>query len=439
MTTAATAGETSPEYLGMSDEDFSKMNAPAAPVAAAVVEEPKVEELPVAEVAAEVPVKTAEELAAGDEPLTDKEKAAAKDDVEDNDPPDEVVIAGSEKTVNGKVVKEAVVVPAKEQTPAEKAAAAALAAKPVVVVPPVVAKTDAEKAAEAAAAEAAEPVDYEKFFKKVMTPFKANGRNIELKTPDEAIRLMQMGAGYGRKIQELQPHLKVLRMLEKNDLLDEGKLSLLIDVNSKNPEAIKKIIKDSGIDPLDLNMEDNVSYKPTNHSVSDKEMAFNEAVKVVTDHETGNETLKTINQTWDQESKSALFDQPALLGVIQSQRDNGLYDQIAAEIDRQKLFGTIPQSTPFLQAYQLAGDHLKATNGFKNAPKADVQIQTQVVETPATVIATRVAAPKAQVANGAKAAAASPTKTSGTRKAATAVNPLEMADDDFIKQFNGRL
>ena len=83
------------------------------------------------------------------------------------------------------------------------------------------------------------PVDYEAFFKQVMAPFKANGRTIELKSPDEAIRLMQMGAGYGRKIQDLQPHLKVLRMLEKNELLDENKLSFLIDVNAKNPEAIK--------------------------------------------------------------------------------------------------------------------------------------------------------------------------------------------------------
>ena len=51
---------------------------------------------------------------------------------------------------------------------------------------------------------------------------------------------MQMGAGYGRKLQDMQPHLKTLRMLEKNNLLDEGKLSYLIDLDQKNPDAIKK-------------------------------------------------------------------------------------------------------------------------------------------------------------------------------------------------------
>lgn len=289
------------------------------------------------------------------------------------------------------------------------------------------------------------PVDYEAFFKQVMTPFKANGRMIELKTPEEAIRLMQMGAGYGRKIQDLQPHLKVLRMLEKNELLDEGKLSFLIDINQKNPDAIKKIIKDSGIDPLDLNIGDNVSYSPNNHAVSDQEVAFTQALKDLQDAETGQETLRTINQTWDKESKSLLWEQPQILQVIQTQRENGLYDQIAAEVDRQKLLGTIPANTPFLQAYKAAGDHLVATNGFKpvegaNPPGQAPQIQTQQNSgSQPQVIATRTAAPKPQVSNGDKAAAASLTKTTTTRRGTATVNPLEMADDDFMKQFANRL
>jgi hypothetical protein len=265
-----------------------------------------------------------------------------------------------------------------------------------------------------------------------MTPFKANGREIKLATPEEAVRLMQMGAGYGRKIQDLQPHLKVLRMLEKNDLLSEDKLSFLIDVNQKNPDAIKKIIKDSGIDPLDLNIEDNVTYSPKSHAVSDKEMAFQEALSDIQGHDTGQDTLRIINQSWDQESKSVLWQSPQILGVIQSQRENGIYDQIVAEIDRQKLLGHIPHATPFLAAYKAAGDHLQANNGFK--------IQEQPGGTPQPqVIATRTAAPKAQVQNGDKASAAAQTKTVSSNKAGITVNPLEMADDEFLKQFKGRL
>jgi hypothetical protein len=282
---------------------------------------------------------------------------------------------------------------------------------------------------------AEESVDYEGFFKQVMTPFKANGKTIEIKTPEEAVRLMQMGAGYGRKIQDMQPHLKVLRMLEKNGLLDESKLSFLIDLNDKKPEAIKKLIKDGGIDPLDLNPDDKVTYVPTNHAVSDKEVVFHQAIADVQQLPGGHATLQHINQTWDEESKGLLWEEPEIFGVIQTQRENGVYEQILAEIDRQKLLGHIKHSTPFLQAYKVAGDHLVKTNGFKapiqNQPGNGTTQQPQV-------IATRTATPKSQAQNGDKAAAASPTKVAPASKPNLTVNPLEMADDDFMKQFNGR-
>ncbi|ESX17874.1 hypothetical protein X766_15870 [Mesorhizobium sp. LSJC255A00] len=433
--------EAQKDYLGMSDEDFLKAPMPvveageqaeaadqgATPGSEAAQTDAEKEAAAVAAAAAET--QKNEELAKGDDDDAGKENADGDDDAE--------TIAAAEKL---KADEEAKAKANEGKTPeqiAAEAEAARVAAEAEKEKKP---QTDAEKAAAAAAEKAAKPVDYQAFFKQVMTPFKANGRTIELKTPEEAIRLMQMGAGYGRKIQDLQPHLKAMRMLEKNGLLDEGKLSFLIDINDKNPEAIKKIIKDSGIDPLDLNIADNVSYIPKNHSVSDQEMAFKDALSDIQSHEGGQETLQEINQKWDQESKSALWAEPALLAVIQSQRDNGVYDQIAAEIDRQKLLGAIPNSTPFLKAYKLAGDHLQATNGFKLPAGQAEQIQKQPGDTQQPqVIAVRPANVKAPVANGDKAAAASPTKTETQRKAKSTVNPLEMADDEFLKQFNGRL
>lgn len=294
------------------------------------------------------------------------------------------------------------------------------------------------------------PVDYQAFYKEVMKPFKANGREIKLNSPDEAIRLMQMGAGFGRKLQDLQPYLKTVRMLEKNGLLDEGKLSFLIDVNQKNPDAIKKLLKDSGIDPLDLNMEDNAEYKPRNHGVTDAEMAFQDALQDVQSHPTGKETIRHINKAWDQESKSLLWESPGLLKVIQSQRETGVYDQISAEIDRQKMLGDIPPNTPFIRAYKMAGDTLVRNAGL-TPPSDDGQPQNalpgaggqpslvQSFQQPQPrVLATRASAPKAQAANNDKARAAA-TPQSTPRKSAQNINPLEMADEDFLKQFEGRL
>ena len=286
------------------------------------------------------------------------------------------------------------------------------------------------------------------FYDQVMKPFKANGREIKLRNPDEAIRLMQMGAGYGRKLQDMQPHLKTLRMLEKNNLLDEGKLSYLIDLDQKNPEAIKKLIKDAGIDPLDINMDDNPNYRPTNHSVSDTEVAFSEALKDVATQPGGRETIQQINSTWDKTSKEAIWAQPELLRIIQSQKENGLFDQISAEMERKKVLGEIAPNTPFLEAYKIAGDALASSNslilpGSEQQPEpkpanATPAAQPKVDPNAGRVLGTRAAAPKSGVSPNDKAkAAASP--QSSSRKAKETVNPLDMADDEFLKQFNGRI
>ena len=286
------------------------------------------------------------------------------------------------------------------------------------------------------------------FYTKVMTPFKANSRKVTLRSPEEAIRLMQMGAGAGRKVMELQPHLKTIEMLKKNNLLDENKLSYLIDLDKKNPEAIKKLIKDSGIDPLDLNMEDNADYKPTNHSVSDADFAFTEALRDVTSKEGGRETIQTFRQTWDQKSQDFLYAHPETLALIQSQRENGIYAQIAEEIEHQRDLGEIGPNVPFLEAYRLAGDKLAKANALvlKDAGTATTPqpvatatpAQGGNVQQPGRVLGTRTAAPKTAIANNEQAkAAGSPTASS--RKAKETVNPLDMADDEFLKQFNGRI
>jgi hypothetical protein len=176
----------------------------------------------------------------------------------------------------------------------------------------------------------------------VPTSFKANGKTIELKNEQEALALMQMGANYTKKLQELQPHRKMLMMLENNGLLNEGKLSFLIDLEKKNPEAIKKLIKDAGIDPLEIDTSVDSAYRPGDHSVTDQEEQFRTVISDIATDEAGKETVLKI-QSWDQTSKDAVWAQPEIMRVIHEQRENGVYDIITTEMERRKTLGTIPQ------------------------------------------------------------------------------------------------
>ena len=286
----------------------------------------------------------------------------------------------------------------------------------------------------AAAPAQTEAVNYEDAYKKIMAPFKANGKMVEVRSPEEAVALMQMGANYTRRMQEIAPHRKVLLMLENNNLLDEGKLSYLIDLDKKNPEAIKKLVKDAGIDPLDIDTSAEPAYREGNHRVSDAEAAFRVVLDDLSSNENGKQTLQVINSTWDQASKELLWENPGVMNIINQQREIGVYDRILAEVDRRRTLGQIPGNKPFLKAYQEVGQEMAAANAFGDI----VQPAQQQQREPATPVASRAAVPKPAVVNGEKANAAAPTKAVA-KPAKVVVNPLAMADDDFLKQFQGRL
>ena len=267
-------------------------------------------------------------------------------------------------------------------------------------------------------------VDYKVTHEQIMAPFKANGKTMQVKSVEEAIQLMQMGANYTRKMQELQPHRKTLLMLENNGLLDEGKLSFLIDLDKKNPEAIKKLLQDAKIDPLDVDLEKESTYQEGNHKVSDEEAQFRLVLDELNSNPVGRETLQTINSTWDQASKEVLWKQPEVMNTIYQQRENGVYARITAEIDRRRTLGVIQVGVPFLEAYRVVGDELHKAGAFNDLfkPKA----------TAVAPVATRAAMPKPTGLDPKAEAAAvhrgSPSKTT---------SPLEAmqkaSDDEFLK------
>lgn len=363
-------------FLSMSDDDFLKESPPA------VDKEESTQTPPVTEPVVETVVETPEVK----EPVVE----ATDDPVVEKDQDDPTVVAVQEKV----------------EPTAEELAAQAEAAK----------KTPAD--------EAAPVIDYKAEYERLMKPLKANGKDIELRTPDELVKLAQQGANYTQKMQALAPHRKILLMLQNNGLLDEGKLNTLIDLDKKNPEAIKQLMLDAGINPLDLDPELKPQYQPGNHTVTDQEANFNAVLDNHKYNDEGRATLAICN-TWDQASKDLLWTNPEIIDTMHEQRTSGVYDLIANEVERQKMLGSIPTHTPFLEAYKLVGDQMVAG-------------KAATVQTAPVPVARRAAAPTAEVANNAKANAAAAPRTTA-KSAKTVVNPLAMSDEDFMKQFANRL
>ena len=267
-------------------------------------------------------------------------------------------------------------------------------------------------------------IDYEALYKKMMAPFKANGKMIQANTPEEAITLMQHGANYTKKMHALKPNLKMMRALENNGLLEESKINNLIDLANKNQDAILKLVQDAKLDPMEMDTSAETAYKPQNHSVSDQEMDFHTTLEDVLSMESGSETISMINTQWDQASKEAIYKEPQIMQVIHDQRANGIYDRIYAEIDRRRTLGTLANTIPLIQAYKQVGDELHSSG----------QLVTQ--ETPANqskpkVLETRASNPRKAVSNGDKARAASPTRAA-PKSSPKPFDPFALSDEEIM-------
>ena len=201
------------------------------------------------------------------------------------------------------------------------------------------------------------------FYTKVTASFKADGKDLQIRSPEDAVRLMQMGVNYSRRMQEMKPLRAQHEMLKSVGLDDPAKLNHMIEVMQGKPDAIQKLLKDRKIDPIDIDTTKEVAYKPANHAIDPKTLAFREAIETTLTQEGGADLIKDINSSWDDQSKEALRDQPAIFQNLLDQKKSGVYVRIKKELDYQRTMGFLTD-VPFVQAYHQVGDAMQKAGVF---------------------------------------------------------------------------
>ena len=261
-----------------------------------------------------------------------------------------------------------------------------------------------------------ENIDYKTEYERLFAPLKASKREVKIKSVDDARNLMQMGVDYAKKMQTLRPQLKILKTLEKNNLLAEDKINFLIDLDKKNPEAIKKFLKEKEIDPMDLDLSEEAEYKPKSYMPTDKEAAIDEVLDQIRETPSFNRTVDELGNKWDDASKQIIFENPQLIAIINDQIANGMYDQIMSAVETERMLGRL-QGLNDLMAYKQIGDALQKQNAFKHLETGSKPERKQSQD------------PKLK----ARKRAASPTRRSSVTTAPPKMNPLSMSDEDFEK------
>ena len=253
--------------------------------------------------------------------------------------------------------------------------------------------------------------------KQLFAPFKANGRDMQVSSVEDAVTLMKMGANYNKKMQGLKPNLRYLKMLDNNKLLDEEKLNYLIDLSNKNPQAIAKLVKESGIDPHEID-EDGEGYTPNTYTVGDDEINLDLVLDDIKDTPDFQKTIDTVSTKWDSASRQAVQKDPNILVTINSHIASGVYDQVMGIVESEKALNRLTEMSD-LQAYYHVGSTLKAQGAFATPPANGM-----------TTPQTKKAKQDPQVKNRKRAAA---TPKSAAAKLKADFKPLELSDEDFEK------
>ena len=359
------------DHLGMSDAEF--LNAP----------------MPV-----DVPVETADTTLAVEE-TTGEENTAADETTATVEPSEEVPATDGNESGSTVTTPEGTESPAEEltETPKEETTA----------------------------------VDFEAEYKRLLAPFRANGREVKVESVDDALALMQMGANYNKKMAALKPNIKLLKMLENNGLLSEEKLSFLIDLEKKSPEAISKLVKDSGLDLMDLDAEKAGEYRPKIHSVDDREVELDTVLDEIQETPTYTQTLEIVSKKWDGASKQTIASTPQLLKVINDHVANGIYGLINQEVERERMFGRL-NGLSDIEAYRRVGDAINTRGGFNHL----VSNQGKPNQEP-VVVQPKPKAPADDKLNEKRRAASSTKPANVSTAAASDFNPLALSDEEFSK------
>jgi len=160
--------------------------------------------------------------------------------------------------------------------------------------------------------------------------FKANGQDFEF-TPEEVQSQFETVFGqamdYTKKLQHIAPYRKMISALEDEGITQES-LNTAIDALKGDKGAIQKILELNSIDSFDVS-ENEDGYTPTDYGKNEGQLALQEITGNMEADPEYPITVDVIDNQWDQESRQALSNNPAMIQGLHNDIKSGVYDKVA--------------------------------------------------------------------------------------------------------------
>lgn len=276
--------------------------------------------------------------------------------------------------------------------------------------------------------------------------FKASGTEVEF-TQEEMLaqfpEVYSKALDYTKKMQTIKPYRKMIDAWEQEKLTHED-MNFAIDLLKGDKEAITTLIRKSGIDALDLDVESNSNYKPNNYGRSDVELDIHEITSKISQDPEYETTHQVLTKEWDDESWTEMTKRPQLIELLHTDVKNGMFNKVNPIAQKLKMQDVVRYGRGMrsdLDYYKSAAgvyseQNTRSTQLVQQQAAAAVQ-QRRIADVKAKEErreATKVAAVKRK--------AAAPTKSKAGTKQLTdylAEDFSKMSDDEYLKWIETKL
>ena len=277
-------------------------------------------------------------------------------------------------------------------------------------------------------------------FLSTVSKTRANGVEYEFTNSEKLAmfdKMFPQATDYTKKMQQIKPWRKTIDAIEQAKL-GQDDVNLMIDVLKGDKNAIANVLKRTGVDALDLDV-DNADYVAKDYGRNDTELAIKDIVDEIGEDPEYRITHNVINKQWDEKSVEAFVEDPNMIRLLHTDVKTGVFDQVSPIANKLKIYDGGNKSD--LEYYKMA-----AQQYFSR--QQDQQTQA-VAESTASAEAESVAAEKRRIdsvkaaeakrsstkSNSVKRRAATPTKKGGgTQKKVT--DYLDDSDEAFEDWYN---
>ena len=176
---------------------------------------------------------------------------------------------------------------------------------------------------------------------------------VEVDSVDELKTIASKALKDKNKYDKYKDELAILEGIKEQGLSDKD-LYLLVEARKGNKQAIAKLLKETNIDPYDLDLEDESidEYKPKEYKVDPKIM---EVKSIIDDAKKDEHVFKTfdyiLNKEFGEKDRATAFEDPELLGFIKDTVRDGIFDKIAPNYTKRKIMGENPISA-YINAFK---------------------------------------------------------------------------------------